>query len=366
MIKEIKILPKELRITFKNSRIDNFPNLWLRDHAKDKINWDYRSNQRKTFTARIDPSLHIKKAEIKKKGKIIEIFWSDLKSSVEYSSKFLEENCLDYTSKNKRLKLWKSNEIKDEVYFKFNDVLSNQGFKKFIKNLYRYGFSVIKYCQRDISSVERIAKKIGYVRQSIFGGLWNFESDENMADSAYTQDELRPHTDSTYSNDAPGLQLLLCCHYRAKGGASIMVDGFKIAETIKRENKEIYDLLSSVEVTGKYVGDGVILRARRPIFKLNSNKELMQVSFNNYDRAPFRLENKKMLKFYEAIKKFDLLANNKKYQWRHVLKPGELLIFNNWRVLHGRRSFRGSRKMSGCYINKEDFDSCCRVNRILS
>ena len=47
MIKEIKILPKELRITFKNSKIDNFPNLWLRDHAKDEINWDYRSNQRK-------------------------------------------------------------------------------------------------------------------------------------------------------------------------------------------------------------------------------------------------------------------------------------------------------------------------------
>jgi len=62
-----------------------------------------------------------------------------------------------------------------------------------------------------MSSVEKIAKKIGYVRESIFGGLWSFESNEDKADSAYTQQELRPHTDSTYSNDAPGLQLLLCC-----------------------------------------------------------------------------------------------------------------------------------------------------------
>ena len=30
-----------------------------------------------------------------------------------------------------------------------------------------------------------------------------------QADSSYTQEELRPHTDATYSNDAPGLQLLL-------------------------------------------------------------------------------------------------------------------------------------------------------------
>ena len=61
-----------------------------------------------------------------------------------------------------------------------------------------------------------------------------------MADSAYTQEELRPHTDSTYSNDAPGLQLLLCCKYNPKGVEWIMVDGFKIAETIENENIEIF------------------------------------------------------------------------------------------------------------------------------
>ena len=89
------------------------------------------------------------------------------------------------------------------------------------------------------------------------------------------------------------------------------------------------------------------------------------MSFNNYDRAPFRMNDKKTIKFYEAIKKFDLLLNNQEFQWRHILKPGELLIFNNWRILHGRGSFSGERKMSGCYINKEDFDSSCRIHNII-
>ena len=123
-------------------------------------------------------------------------------------------------------------------------------------------------------------------------------------------------------------------------------------------------MLTSINVKGQYKGDGVFLEASRPIFRLNNDNELVQVSFNNYDRAPFRLNNKKTLKFYEAIKMFDLLANDKKYQWRHLLKPGELLIFNNWRVMHGRGAFSGIRKMAGCYINKEDFDSCCRINNI--
>ena len=364
MIKSIKIFPNKLHVLFKNKKNDDFLNIWLRDHAKDELNWDSRSNQRKTFTAQINPNLRIKKAVIKDNGKSIDILWSDLSKPINYSKEFLEKNTINSKKSKSSINLWEAKKIDKKVYINFEDAISQKGFKKLLKNIHSYGFSVITECQKNLSSVEEIAKKIGYVRESIFGGLWSFESNKNMADSAYTQDELRPHTDSTYSYDAPGLQLLLCCKYVAKGGESIMVDGFKIADVIKKKNKEIFKILSSVEVKGQYFGDGVVLEAERPILKLNSKNELIQVSFNNYDRAPFRLENKLTLKFYESIRKFDKLVNDKKYQWRYILKPGELLIFNNWRILHGRGSFTGTRKMSGCYINKEDFDSSCKIHSI--
>ena len=365
MIKNIKILSNELNVFFDNQKEDNFPNIWLRDHARDETSWDSRSYQRKIFTAKLDTNLHIKKAEIIDQGNNISVLWSDMKNPIKYSYDFLTKNSFNYKFKEKKYKLWFKNEIDEKIFIKFEDVITNDGFSAFLKKLHDFGFCVIKKCKTDMSSVKTIANKIGYVRHSIFGGLWSFESDKNMADSAYTQDELRPHTDSTYSNDAPGLQLLLCCQYEAEGGDSIMVDGFKIAETIKKENEELFDILSKTEVKGQYKGDGVHLEASRPIFRLNKDKELMQVSFNNYDRAPFRFKNDLTIKFYEAIKKFDLLANSKEYQWRHILKPGELLIFNNWRVLHGRGSFKGKRKISGCYINKEDFDSSCRLHNII-
>ena len=364
MIKKIKILADDLHVYFNNESHEIYPNIWLRDHAKDEENWDKRSNQRKTFTAALDFNLKIKNAEIVENGKYVKIIWSDLPKPVTYSHEFLFNNSLNNKTKINSLKLWKEKEINEQIFIDFEKAQSEAGFKKFLKQLYRYGFSVLTNCKTEISSVEIIANKIGYIRNSIFGGLWSFESDEDRADSSYTQEELRPHTDATYSNDAPGLQLLLCCDYNARGGDSIMVDGFKIAEIIKKENKELFEILSTINVKGNYIGDGVFLEAERPIFNLNSNNELFQVSFNNYDRAPFRLEKNLTVKFYEAIKKFDLMANSKEYQWRHVLKPGELLIFNNWRVLHGRGSFDGIRKISGCYINKEDFDSSCRMNGI--
>ena len=364
MIKKIEVLNYNLHVYFNNDKLEIYPNIWLRDHAKDEDNWDNRSNQRKTFTANLDFKLKIKNAEIIENGKYIKVFWPDLQKPITYSYEFLFNNTLNNKKKINYLKLWKKNELNDQIFIDFETIQSNEGFKKFLKLLYQYGFAVVKNCKKEMSSVENIAKKIGYVRNSIFGGLWSFESNEDRADSSYTQEELRPHTDAIYSNDAPGLQLLLCCDYKAKGGDSIMVDGFKIADVIKKENKELFEVLSKINVKGNYMGDGVFLEAERPIFNLNSQNEIFQVSFNNYDRAPFRIENDLTIKFYEAIKKFDLIANSAEYQWKHVLKPGELLIFNNWRILHGRSSFVGTRKISGCYINKEDFDSSCRMNDV--
>ena len=43
----------------------------------------------------------------------------------------------------------------------------------------------------------------------------------------------------------------------------------------------------------------------------------------------------------------------------HRLRPGEMLVFNNRRMLHGRRGFsqRGAarRHLRGCYVNIDEF-----------
>ena len=90
MIENIKILPDSLYVKFKNNLNDNFPNIWLRDHAKDDENWDQRSHQRKTYTANLDPKLFIKEASISENGDHINILWSDSKNVIKYSTEFLQ------------------------------------------------------------------------------------------------------------------------------------------------------------------------------------------------------------------------------------------------------------------------------------
>ena len=161
MIKKIKILPDDLHVYFNDEKEEIYPNIWLRDHARDEENWDKRSNQRKTFTATLDFKLKIKSAEILDNGKSIKIIWPDLEKPVTYSYEFLFNNSLNNKSKINSLKLWKKNDLDDQIYIDFDTVQSNEGYKKFLKNLYQYGFSVVQNCKTEMSSVENIVNKIG-------------------------------------------------------------------------------------------------------------------------------------------------------------------------------------------------------------
>ena len=58
--------------------------------------------------------------------------------------------------------------------------------------------------------------------------------------------------------------------------------------------------------------------AARPVFRHDHNGTLVQVSYNNSDRAPFLLPADDMARLYAALRAFDQLANHESMQW----KPG--------------------------------------------
>ena len=131
MIKNIKILPDKINILFSNNKEDNFLNIWLRDHARDEDSWDHRSNQRKIYTAKLDPKLHIKKAILKDNGKSVDILWSDLKKPINYTSNFFLENSNKSQKINNNIKIWDKKDIGEEIYTDFQNTITKDGFKEF-------------------------------------------------------------------------------------------------------------------------------------------------------------------------------------------------------------------------------------------
>ena len=71
-----------------------------------------------------------------------------------------------------------------------------------------------------------------------------------------------------------------------------------------------------------------------------------------------------MSAFYQALRVFNRLIEDPDNQLKLRLEPGELVLFDNWRVLHGREAFEGKRQLIGCYFNREDFESRLRLLRV--
>jgi trimethyllysine dioxygenase len=361
MLKDLVLGDDQLSLSI-NGGAASFDYFWLRDNARDPVSFDSRSHQRELFTALVDPAIRPRRGWVDDSGDSLVLQWPDLDVEAHYDAGFLA----DFARAGDPMRLsdprpWNAASLDPEsVRLAFGDFCDEGGVPQLLERLLAHGFAVLTGTPRNLDAVQQVAGSIGYVRHTIFGGLFEFEANEDMADSAYTPKELRPHTDGTYSHDAPGLQLLLCVDYEAEGGESIMVDGARIAADLKAAQPGIHDDLARIGVTGLYKGDGVMLRARRPILRHDETGRLAQVTFNNYDRDTVRLADDDMRALYAGIRAFDKMANDAAYQWRYTLAPGDMLVFDNWRVLHGRGAFRGRRKMAGAYLNREDFESCVR------
>ncbi len=367
MLSDLTLKDDCLSVIISGSGIADFDYFWLRDNARDPISFDSRSHQRELFTCEVDANIKPFTAVLVNNGMALQIKWPDMDDSVCYEGNFLAAYALPTPMlAMPEPTIWEAARLEDDaIRIAHLEVIADNGVGRLLDIISKNGFAVVTGTPRNMAAVSDLTDRIGYARHTIFGGLWEFEADENMSDSAYTTKELRPHTDGTYSHDAPGLQILLCVDYDAMGGASIMVDGFCIAAELKRLTPEIYADLTRIDVTGIYKGDGVILRAQRPIFRTDRDGILVQVSFNNYDRDTITLPRDDMRALYAGIRAFDRLANDRRFQWRYTLQPGDMLVFDNWRVLHGRGPFCGRRKMAGSYINREDYESAVRVNGLI-
>ena len=352
-----------LHVTWHDGTESWYPWLWLRDHATDAATIHPVTQQRLLDTAALAPDLRA--AAVTADHLVARITWRDADVSelpVEFLYRFRSPDSARIATTQPPV-VWDNATIADAPIRVDHDAVmrSDEGVHQWLSTVATYGFAIVTGTPATAAATEALIRRVGYVRETIFGGFWEFTADLKKADLAYTNHYLSAHTDGTYSHDAPGLQMLHCLYFDGTGGESTLVDGFKIADVFRAKEPELFDVLSTVAIPGQYIGDGSHLMAARPVFRHDHTGALVQVSYNNSDRAPFLLPPDEMEQLYTALRAFDHLANSESMQWSEVLRPGDALLFDNWRALHGRRAYTGKRTLCGAYLNHEDFESRLRM-----
>ena len=230
--------------------------------------------------------------------------------------------------------------------------------------LHVHGVAIVQGLPAEESSIELVPERVGPIRTTNFGRTFVVQTRPDVVSNAYTAMALPVHTDLCTREYEPGLQFLLCVASSATGGRSILADGFQLAEVLRQESPEAFEALSRVPLVFSNKARESDFRHEAPMFGLDGSGNLLEVRWSPWLRGPLRASFEDAEAVYEGLRRVFRLAESARFRIQTRLQPGELLCFDNRRILHGRTAYdpsSGDRKLVGCYVEREELDSALRM-----
>ncbi|WP_373503363.1 gamma-butyrobetaine dioxygenase [Aestuariivirga sp.] len=339
-----------------------FHALWLRDNAQDGETRSPGNGQRLITILDIPKDTRI--ADAQASNGTVSLRFEPEGRTIDYDAAWLASHAYDCPSSREPgwtdpdIERWDGrlhNQVPSESWAAV--ISDRNALGRWLAAVRRFGFAVMTGTPTAPGTLCNVAELFGYVRETNYGRWFEVRAEVNPNNLAYTNLGLQAHTDNPYRDPVPTLQILACLENSVDGGDSIVVDGFKVAERLKQENPRGFELLAKHCARFAYEGSsGVRLRSKRPMIELGPDGELIAIRFNNRSATAFTdVPYGDMEDYYAAYRRFAELIEDPSMEVTFKLKPGELFIVDNTRVLHARKSFSGSGKrwLQGCYADKD-------------
>lgn len=226
------------------------------------------------------------------------------------------------------------------------------------------GCALLRGLATEPHTVGEVVTRIGPVRETNFGVLWDVIAEPDPISNANTALPLPPHVDLPTRERQPGLQFLHCVVNEAEGGESILVDGFRLAEVARIEQPDHYEVLTTLPWNWANRSTTSDHRWSAPPIIVDHTGAVTEVRAGNWLRAPLTdVPFDRVEAAYAAYRWFLELSYDPRFQVRFRLDAGDLMAFDNRRVLHARAAFDGAgrRRLRGCYSEREELTSRLRM-----
>jgi gamma-butyrobetaine dioxygenase len=229
-----------------------------------------------------------------------------------------------------------------------------KAFRDALADFLTYGTIVIAGVPCESGAVLRVGERFGNVRDTNWGRLFDVRSVPRPNDLAYTAIPLGPHTDNPYRDPTPGIQLLHCLVNETTGGLSTLVDAVAVTDQLRHDDPDGFQLLATVPVQFRFLDATDDLRYVRPVVQCDHTGRVMGLAYSpRMDYLPV-MSVADSRTYQRARRHLAELLVDPRFEVRFALQPGEVEVFDNARVLHGRTGFdpqEGDRHLQGCYID---------------
>lgn len=249
----------------------------------------------------------------------------------------------------------------------YSDVVaSRKGVHQWLSLLAERGLVVLHGVPVDLGTVEKVAALIAAPQDLIYGKVFDVRAVESPINAAYSNVELPFHGDLLYYESPPGIQLLHCVRFDhcVTGGESRFLDAFHAVSGFRAAFPKHFSTLTTTPATFQklhYDRDRPVhMVYQRPHIQVNCRGEVVAVHWSPPFEGPLRVHPDMVEPYYRAYHQFAQWLQESEDVLELSLQPGDLVSFNNRRVLHARRGFQlngGERYLQGTYVNIDEFKS---------
>jgi len=145
-----------------------------------------------------------------------------------------------------------------------------------------------------------------------------------------------------------------------EGGESTLVDGYAVAEHLRHNDPETFHMLKDVPIRHYFTSHNESYSCLGTTIKLDEKGLVQCLRYNQANRAPIEADTKLIRQLHRALNTFGDLCRSRNFLLKLRLREGEMLVFNNHRLLHGRGKYDASttvRHLKGCYLDWDQFQS---------
>jgi gamma-butyrobetaine dioxygenase len=356
-----------LRVEWSDAARSSFHALWLRDNCRCEDCGKPETGRRKLRLTDLDLGVTLVAAEILTADRV-EIRWSDGHRG-SFSGAWLRANSYDEQARRNRCfgpRIWDDGLRRNPPTMAFSAVNgSDHAFLEMLHTVRDVGLCFLHGAPAAPGHLESFARKIGPIQESNFGRVLDLVVDKTKRSVANRTIALKAHTDEPYRASPPGLLMFHCIETDVKGaGASIFVDGFEIAEMLRAEDSAGFAALSRhAQPYRRYFEGDVDLISEFPIISVDEFGNLLGVRINDRVAAPLILPAAEVSTFYRGLRRLLQLSESDDRTLFRPLRPGDMAIFDNHRILHGRTelTMTGRRWLQWVQVERGDFHSKLRI-----
>jgi len=359
-----------ISVTWEDGLCRRFHPLWLRDHCACAACRHPQTHERLVRVIDLPRELPCPEAEIDADG-ALRLTWPAMPGFEPHKSRFdpgwLRQRSGDTADPLAvdRKTPWDASIAQTLPEVDHGDFMhTDRGLADWLGALDRYGFAILRNGPVAEGEVLRVTQRVGWPRETNFGRHFDVVSKPNPNNAAYTAVALEPHADLPNWQRPPDYQLLYCLTNEAEGGESTLTDGLAVAEALRRNDPEAYRALTELEIDFRFQDESADIAYRAPVIGCNEHGRPVIIRFNNWIRDSLRLPFDQVEGFYRAYRRFWEMLRDPAWTLHFMLRPGEMIAFDNLRVLHSRAAFdpnTGRRHLQGTYIDRDLIRSRQRV-----